>query len=145
MRHTRKVTFAAYFLAIGTLAGCVSAPTWVNRGPIEIVTRKGLLSCYTDANFIDGERMEGTICATPESGFFGGGEPEIYFGPWNRKFMREPASKTTAGIERDYKGKKVVLQCDPVFAMDNKTETGRACKVTVNGQLLVSANVVFKL
>ncbi|SIS23308.1 hypothetical protein SAMN05428955_3443 [Pseudomonas sp. 7SR1] len=88
--------------------------------------------------------MEGTICATPESGFFGGGEPEIYFGPWNRKFMREPVSATTEGVQRDYKGKKVLLQCDPVFARDNKTETGRACKVTINGQLLVSANVVFK-
>jgi len=144
MQYSRCLAFTAMTLASVTLSGCVSAPTWVNRGPADIITGKGLISCYTDANIIDGERMEGTICATPESGFFGGGEPEIYFGPWNRKFMKEPAGKTTAGVQRDYQGKKVFLQCDPVLARDNKTETGRACKVTINDQLLVSANVVFK-
>lgn len=89
-----------------TLAGCVTALTWVNRGPAEIVTGKGLMSCYTDANIIDGERIEGTIYATPESGFFGGGKPEIYFGPWDQKFMNEPDSKTTSGVQQDYKGSR---------------------------------------
>lgn len=144
MSYFRCPVFAAMTLASVTLAGCVTAPTWLNKGPAEIVTGKGLISCYTDANIIDGERMEGTICATPESGFFGGGEPEIYFGPWNRKFMKEPVSKTTAGVQREYEGKKVFLQCDPVLARDNKTEIGRACKVKINDQQLVSANVVFK-
>ncbi|MHB2138332.1 hypothetical protein ACX64L_10330 [Pseudomonas monsensis] len=140
----QQISLVAAALAAVTLSGCVTAPTWTNRGPSTIVTAKGMISCYEDANIIDGERMQGTICATPESGFFGGGEPEIYFGPWNRKFMKEPASTTTAGVTRDYQGKKVFLQCDPVLAPGTKTETGRACKVTVNGQLLVTANVEFK-
>ncbi|MBK5535293.1 hypothetical protein JFT91_22350 [Pseudomonas sp. TH08] len=140
----QPISLVAAALAAVTLSGCVTAPTWTNRGPSTIVTAKGMISCYEDANIIDGERMQGTICATPESGFFGGGEPEIYFGPWNRKFMKEPASTTTAGVTRDYQGKTVFLQCDPVLAPGTKTETGRACKVTVNGQLLVTANVEFK-
>lgn len=144
MFRDQSVSILAFALATVTLAGCVAAPTWINRGPTDLVTGSGLISCYTDANIIDGERMEGTICATPESGFFGGGEPEIYFGPWNRKFMKEPASTTTAGITRDYQGKKVFLQCNPVLSTDEKTEIGRDCKVTINGQLIVSANVIFK-
>ncbi|WP_139835876.1 hypothetical protein [Pseudomonas sp. R16(2017)] len=144
MLRVKSISLLASALATVALAGCVAAPTWVNRGPTDLVTGKGLISCYTDANIIDGERMEGTICATPESGFFGGGEPEIYFGPWNRKFMKEPASTTTAGVTRDYQGKKVFLQCNPVLGTDKKTEIGRDCKVTVNDQLIVSANVIFK-
>lgn len=101
------------------------------------------MNCYTDANIIDGERVEGTICATQESGFFGGGEPEVYFGPWNRKFMKEYASATTAGVAQDWNGKKVFLQCAPTLAIDNKTVEKRFCKVTVNDQLLVSATVKY--
>ncbi|MGE8179284.1 hypothetical protein [Pseudomonas fluorescens] len=139
----KKLHFLASMIAVATLAGCVTPPTWTNRGPIELATEKGRIACYTDANIIDGERMEGTLCATAESGFFGGGEPEIYFGPWNRKFIKEPVSKTTVGITQDYQGKKVFLQCEPVLGSDKKVEIERKCKVTINDQLLVSANVTY--
>lgn len=140
---SRIKCFCLSTLVVTTLSGCVAAPTWVNRGPVELEVWNGLMNCYTDANIIDGERLEGTICATQESGFFGGGEPEIYFGPWDRKFMKEYASTTTAGVTRDWNDKKVILQCEPKLGADNKTITERFCKVTVNNQLLVSATVKY--
>ncbi|WLH82502.1 hypothetical protein [Pseudomonas sp. FP2338] len=140
----QQISIVALALAAITLSGCVTPPTWTNRGTLKLVTANGRIACDEDANIIDGKRMEGTICATNESGFLGGGEPEILFGPWNRKFMKEPASTTTAGVTRDYKGMKVFLQCDPVLAPDSKIETGRRCKVTVNDQLLITADVVFQ-
>ncbi len=143
MSRIQSISLIALALAAATLSGCVTPPTWVNRGPVDLDVWNGLMNCYTDANIIDGERMEGTICATQESGFFGGGEPEVYFGPWNRKFMKEYASAATAGIAQDWNGKKVFLQCAPTLATDNKTVTTRFCKVTVNDQLLVSATVKY--
>lgn len=143
MPRIKSTSLIALALAAATLSGCVTPPTWVNRGPVDMNVWNGLMNCYTDANIIDEERMEGTLCATQESGFFGGGEPEVYFGPWNRKFMKEYASAATAGIAQDWNGKKVFLQCEPTLATDNKTVTKRFCKVTVNDQLLVSATVKY--
>src|SRR5690606_4519346 len=132
--------FLACSIALVALSGCVSPPTWLNKGTGQLTTASGRIVCHTDASIIDGERMEGTLCASHESNFFGGGEPKIHFGPWGRKFMSGLASETTTGITADYQGKKVLLQCDPVLNSDSK-EIGRTCRVTINDQPLVSANV----
>lgn len=125
------------------MSGCATSPTWTNHGVGALKTSSGMIVCYTDANLIDGERMEGSLCATHESGFLGGGEPEIKFGPWGRKFMSAKASETTEGVRRDYRGKAVLLKCAPVLSEDQGRELGRDCVVTVNDQHLVSAVVHF--
>jgi hypothetical protein len=130
-------------MVLTTLSGCVSAPTWVNKGPVELTTSSGRITCYTDANIIDGERMEGTLCASNESKFFGGGEPVIKFGPWNRRFISALASETTNGITRDYNGKQVLLKCAPIKASDQQKEMGRDCVVTINKQRIISAKIIF--
>lgn len=139
----RFLQFFALTAAIITTSGCATAPTWGNKGPGEFTTSKGRITCYTDANMIDGERMEGTLCATNESNFLGGGEPEIQFGPWNTRFIRALSSKTTAGINKDYNGKNIFLKCDPILTADLQKEIGRNCSVTVNNQNLVSAKINF--
>lgn len=141
MSRTRSICLIA--LATTALSGCVSAPTWTNIGPTDLDVSNGQAACHVDANMIDGERIEGTLCSTYESGFFGGGEPEIYFSPRNHRFMREPVSTTTIGVAKDWQGKHVFLQCIPTFAADGKTVQKRFCKVTINDQLLVSATIKY--
>ncbi|WP_415844924.1 hypothetical protein ACMYUJ_19305 [Stutzerimonas zhaodongensis] len=70
------------------------------------------------------------------------GEPEIQFGPWGMKFMKELVSNTTQGVEYDYQDKRVRLQCSPVLNSAGQ-ETGRDCTVTMNAQHLVSATFLF--
>jgi hypothetical protein len=138
----RKFQILSIAITLMTLSACVSAPKWINNGPIEITASSGI-TCYTDANIIDGKRMEGTLCATSESGIFGGGEPKIKFGPWRQHFISALASETTNGINRDYKGKQVLLKCAPVISTDLKIEVGRDCTVTINQQNIVSAKFIF--
>jgi len=141
MSRTKSVCLIALTTAI--LSGCVAAPTWTNLGPVVLDVSKGRTACHVDANIIDGERIEGTLCATYESGAFGGGEPEIFFAPQNRRFMQEYVSTTTAGVAQDWKGKRVFLQCAPTLAADGKTVETRFCKVTISDQLLISATVKY--
>lgn len=132
---------------IALLAGCAAfePETWLNRGHVDIdATKTGLAYCYTDANLVDGERMSGTICGHPTSGFFMKGEPMIEFGPWGFKFMSALVSETTTGVQREYEGKRVFLKCSPVTGPDGHTEIGRDCEVTMNDQHLVAAKFIFK-
>ncbi|MCJ1884711.1 hypothetical protein LNN38_07620 [Pseudomonas sp. LA21] len=134
-------------VSVTVLGGCAQfkPETWTNRGPATMeASDTGLLYCHEDANIIDGERMVGTLCSALTSGFFMHGEPEIKFGPWNRKFMSALASETTKGIERDYEGKRVFLKCTPVLGGSSRTEIGRDCSVSVDEQHLVSAKFIFK-
>lgn len=143
----KKLPIAASAITLALLGGCAAykPETWVNRGPTTIdASKTGLIYCYDDANIIDGERMVGTLCGAPTSGFFMQGEPEIKFGPWNRKFMSALVSETTKGVELDYKGKRAFLKCIPVLGTDHKAEIGRDCTVTMNDQHLVSAKFIFK-
>lgn len=143
----KKLPIVASAIVITLLGGCAlpQPETWVNKGPVTIdASKTGLIYCHEDANIIDGERMVGTLCATPTSGFFMKGEPEIKFGPWNRKFMAALVSETTSGVERDFKGKRVFLKCAPITGADNTTEVGRDCTVSMNDQQLVSAKFMFK-
>lgn len=137
----QKTAFVACVSLAAALSGCIAAPTWVDRGPGEVTTSGGRIACYNDAHLIDGKRVEGELCATSKSGFLGGGEPKIDFGPWGRPLMSNVASETTVGITRSRDDVTYFLQCIPLVDAGRKTETGRECKVTANGQLLVS--VVF--
>lgn len=143
----KRLSILLFVMSVAVLSGCsqFKPETWVNRGAVTMeASSSGLLYCYDDANIIDGERMVGTLCGAPTSGFFMHGEPEISFGPWNRKFMSALASETTKGVERDYKGKRVLLKCTPVLGGGGRVEIGRDCSVSVNDQHLVSAKFIFK-
>lgn len=143
----KKICIVLSLASAALFSGCAQfkPETWVNRGPVTMdASKTGLLYCYDDASIIDGERMVGTLCASPTSGFFMQGEPEIHFGPWGRKFMSALVSETTNGVERDYKGKRVFLKCSSILGADNRTEIGRDCSVSVNDQHLVSAKFTFK-
>lgn len=143
MKTPQLVALASATLLI---SGCIShkPETWTNRGPVTIdASKTGLIYCYEDANFINGERIVGTLCGEPTSGFWMQGEPVISFGPWNRKFMKVLVSKTTQGVEQSYEGKPVLLKCSPILNESN-TETGRDCTVTISGQHLVSAKFIFQ-
>ncbi len=142
MKVTTKLAIA---LSLATLAGCATPPTWTNLGHKTIeIAGKTMITCYTDANIIDGERMEGSLCAHPTSGFLGDGEPEIYFSPWNRRLIKVVASETTSGVQRDWRGINIFLQCEPIESANGRPVPDRKCNVKANGQHLVSATFVFK-
>lgn len=103
-----------------------------------------MITCYTDANIIDDERMEGSLCAHPTSGFWGDGEPEIYFGPYGRKFIKVVASETTAGVQREWQGIRFFVQCDPIESANGRPVPDRNCSVKANDQHLMSATFIFK-
>ncbi|WP_041706145.1 hypothetical protein [Pseudomonas fulva] len=132
-------------LSLTALAGCVTPPTWTNRGhEIVEISGRGMITCYTDANIIDGERMEGALCATPASGFLSDGEPEILFGPYGRRFIRMLASESTVGAEREWHGTRFFVQCEPIESVNSRSVPDRKCSVKANGQHLMSATFVFK-
>ncbi|UUD65727.1 hypothetical protein D16iCDA_08775 [Pseudomonas seleniipraecipitans] len=142
-----KAFYLLPILSLAVVAGCAryEPQAWVDRGSVDIAaTGIGLIYCYEDANIIDGERIVGTLCGEPTSGFFSKGEPVVSFGPWGRKFMRTLVSDTTAGAQAEYEGKRVLLKCSVVTAPDGKTEVGRDCLVTMNEQRLVGAKFIFK-
>ncbi|MCY1547678.1 hypothetical protein D9M68_837470 [compost metagenome] len=142
----RKLSFITLSSTVLLLTGCVGyePETWINRGHVTIdASGTGRIYCYDDANLINGERIVGTLCGTPTSGFWMQGEPEISFGPWNRKFMKALVSETTQGVARDYKGKSVLLKCSSVLN-ENNTEIGHDCTVTISEEHLVSAKFIFK-
>jgi hypothetical protein len=58
--------------------------------------------------------------------------------------VRALASETNKGVEMPYDGKNYVLQCNPTYSSDKKVEIGRDCKGTVDGQLLISVEFIFK-
>ena len=145
MPRTQIRSLVACMFSAVTLFGCAATPkaTWTNKGPVEIATERGRIACYTDANIIDGERMEGSLCASAASGFLSDGEPEVYFSPWNRRFLQVPISQATTGVTAPYENKTVFLQCTPLASTDSKVEAARDCKVTINNQLLVSAKITY--
>ncbi|MFL1386045.1 hypothetical protein ACI77F_00015 [Pseudomonas tritici] len=132
-------------LGAATLAGCTVGPqsTWTNLGPGGIATKRGQIACYTDANFIDGKRAEGTLCATPTSGFLSDGEPTVIARMgYGQKYTLE-LSKTLSGFELPFGDKKGILKCDPMKTEPGKTIPESFCTLTVNGQKLVSAKILF--
>ncbi len=142
MKTTNQLVLA---ISLATLAGCVSQPTWTNLGHknVEIVGRT-MITCYTDANIIDGERLEGSLCAHPASGFWSDGEPEIFFGPYGRKLIRMLASESTNGMEREWHGTRFFVQCDPIASVNGRSVPDRNCSVKANDQHLMSATFIFK-
>lgn len=141
--HVRPA--AACLLAAAALFGCVAIPeeTWTNLGPSNLVTEAGKIVCYTDANIIDGKRIVGTLCATPRSGFLSDGEPQVLAGVNYRQPFRIDLSKATKGEQLPFGDKTGLLECEPDEADGEKSTPVKFCKVTINGQALVSAKITF--
>ncbi|EPM72546.1 hypothetical protein A584_04755 [Pseudomonas syringae pv. theae ICMP 3923] len=134
-----------YLLGATALTGCTVGPqsTWTDLGPGGIATKRGQIACYTDANIIDGKRVEGTLCALPTSGFLSDGEPTIIARMgYGQKYTLE-FSKTLAGFELPLDDKKGVLKCDPMKTEPGRTMPESFCTLTVNGQKLVSSKILF--
>lgn len=134
---------AVLLVIAGVMSGCVARQeTWLNHGHGTVKVEKSMIHCYTDASLIDGERLEGTLCATNSSGFTGDGEPEIKFGPWGRKLIFASATKSLSGVQREWQGKNFNLQCKKILSNAGE-DIGRECNVKANDQHLMSASFLF--
>jgi len=141
----KQISGALTLAVVALLGGCVAAPTWTNRGhQVVEAKRSGIITCVSDAQIVEGKRIDAGLCASPNSGWMNDGEPKIQFGPWNMRLIVALESETTRGVEAEYDGKKYFLQCSPTFNADKSEKIGLDCKATVNGQLLVSAEFIFK-
>lgn len=132
-------------LAATNLFGCATTPkeTWTNKGPSEIVTKQGQRVCYSDANIIGGERVFGMLCATPNSGLLNEGEPLILAGPAYHRLFKAGFGETTKGMDIPLGDKTGRLQCDPFKADANESSPESFCRITVDGQMVVSAKITF--
>lgn len=146
MPFVRTHVAAVSVLASLALSGCAMKPaeTWTNLGPSKIVTESGRYVCYTDAQIVDGKRMLGNLCATARSGFLGDGEPEIWAGTGYRMPFKFPLSTAIKGTMVPLDDKNGFLQCEPLKSEPGKVARETFCKVTINDQVLVSAQVVFE-
>ena len=145
MPSVKTSSLLVCLLGACALVGCTVGPqpTWTDLGPGGIATKRGQIACYTDANIIDGKRVEGTLCALPTSGFLGDGEPTVIARMgYGQKYTLE-LSKTLAGFELPFGDKKGVLKCDPMKTEPGRTMPESFCTLTVNGQKLVSAKILF--
>ncbi|WLG31886.1 hypothetical protein PSH85_16105 [Pseudomonas simiae] len=136
---------ATCLLAATTLLGCASAPkeTWTNKGPSEIATDRGQRACYSDANIIGGERVFGMLCAAPINGLFTDGDPVIMAGPAYHRLFKVHLSETTKGINVALGDKTGLLQCAPLKTQADKSAPETACKITVDGKMVVSTKITF--
>jgi hypothetical protein len=145
MLFTKHIPFAISAIGVSLLAGCAMQPpaTWTDKGTGAIATRKGFITCYTDANLIDGKRTEGTICATASTGFLSDGEPGVFAGvAYSRPFKLE-ISKTYQGFKLPFDDQTGLLKCDPPKTEPGKTIPESVCTLTLNDQKLVSARIIF--
>lgn len=131
-------------IILGFLSGCAAnQPTWLNHGHGTVMVEKSMIHCYTDASLIDGERLEGMLCATNSSGFLGDGEPELKFGPWGRKLIIASATDSLNGVERQWHGIDFYLRCEKILSDKSGDDIGRNCSVKANNQHLMSASYFF--
>lgn len=141
-----KARFAlSIVLGVSALTGCAVGPqaTWTDKGPGAIATRRGFVTCYTDANMIDGQRAEGTLCATPVSGFLGDGEPTVISRiGYGQQYTLE-LSKTLTGFKLPLGEKTGLIKCESMKTVPGKAVPESSCTLTVNGQKLVSAKIIF--
>ncbi|OBS35883.1 hypothetical protein [Pseudomonas syringae] len=139
-------SLAVCILGLSLLSGCAAGPqpTWTNLGPGAIAAQTGYMRCYSDANMIDGERKVGTLCATPTSGFLGDGEPTVIGQMGYTQKYTIPFSRTLGGFELPFNDKKGILKCDPMKNESTKALPESFCTLTVNGQHLVSAKIIFE-
>ena len=98
-----------------------------------------MIACYVDANFIDGERTQGVLCATPTSGFLEHGEPEVSAGVGYSPIIHIPFSSTLNGTEVPVDDKRGELRCTAMKPTADKATSQSFCTFTLNGQKLVSA------
>lgn len=145
MLFAKVIPLAISALGVALLTGCAvqSQGTWTDKGIGVIATRKGVIDCYTDANLIDGKRMEGMLCAIATTGFLEDGEPGVFAGVgYGRPFKLE-ISQTYQGFKLPFDDKNGLLKCDPVKTVPGKTNPESVCTLTINNQKLVSTRIIF--
>jgi hypothetical protein len=147
MSFTRTLIIAASISYSLILAGCATKPeeTWTNLGPSKIVTEGGRYVCYTDAQIIQGERTLFNLCATPNSGMMSDGEPQIWAGTGYRMPFKYLLSQAVKGDVVPLDGAdNGQLKCEPLTHAAGSTAPETFCAVSVKGQVVVSAKVVFE-
>lgn len=143
-----RITVLSIFASV-ILSGCATPATETNTktnyGPGKVVVKDRSYVCYTDAQVIDGELTNVNLCGRSHSGFtFGKNEPQIWAGTGNRMPAAFPLSEAIRGTEVPIKGKRGLLKCDPVEQLTSTSARKTFCKVTFNGQVIVSAQVIFE-
>lgn len=131
------------------LSGCATPATEkntkTNRGPGTVIIKDRGYVCYTDFQLIDGEITPVNLCGISHSGFtFGEDEPQIWAGTGHRMPGRFQLSEAIRGTEAPVKGKRGLLKCDPVEQQTSTSARETFCKVTFNGQVIVSARIIFE-
>lgn len=145
MLSVKAIPLALSAIGISLLAGCAMQPqaTWTDLGTGSITTQRGRITCYTDANMIDGERTEGTLCATPTNGFFSDRGPGVYAGVGYKQPIQIPISNTLEGFKLHFDDQVGLLKCNPLKTETGKTIPESTCTLTLNGQKLVSTKITF--
>jgi hypothetical protein len=146
VKFVRNRFAAVSVFAALALSGCASYPeqTKVNYGPgkIRVVSKEYV--CYSDAQFIDGQRTIVNLCGNSHSGFFVQGEPQIWAGLGHRIPPKFLLSDAIAGTKVPLNGNVGFLKCDPLNQTSSTEPRVTFCKLTLNDQLLISAEVVFE-
>lgn len=145
MLFAKAISLAISAIGVSLLAGCAMRPpaTWTDKGTGAIATQKGFINCYTDANLIDGKRTEGTICATPATGFLSDGEPGVFAGVGYGQPFKLEISKTFQGFKLPFGDRTGLLKCAPLKTEPGKIIPESVCTLTLNDQKLVSAKIIF--
>ncbi|WP_204128273.1 hypothetical protein [Pseudomonas ogarae] len=140
-----RLTAVSVFAALA-LSGCASYPeeTKVNYGPGKIVVVSRQYVCYWDAQIIDGKRTGVNLCGRSHSGFSFDDQPQIWAGLGNRMPPQFQLSDAIAGTKVPLKGHVGFLKCDPLNQTSSSKPRVTFCKLTLNDQLLISAEVVFE-
>ena len=133
-------------LASLLLSGCTSYPqeTKTNYGPgkVDVVTREYV--CYTDAQIIDGERTSVNLCGRSHSGFSFDYQPQIWAGIGNRMPAKFQLSDAIQGAKVRINDHFGFLKCDPLQQASGDAARETFCKLTLNDQVIVSAQVIFE-
>ncbi|AKF46306.1 hypothetical protein ACQJ22_01060 [Pseudomonas fragariae (ex Marin et al. 2024)] len=142
-----KTTHALAVSVLGAslLTGCSVGPkeTWTNKGDGVVATRSGFVTCYEDANLIDGVRTVGFLCGSATSGFMMDGPPEVEAVVGYGRGYHVELSKTLTGMKLSFGEQTGILKCDPLKIEPGRTIPQSFCTLTLNGQKLVSAKILF--
>jgi hypothetical protein len=141
MLNLKPLAIVACTALISGLYGCSSSSTAPE--PAELNVWSEPMNCFTGANYIDGKKVAGTLCATRDYGAYSGktNEPQIVFIPNNEQPIQKSASDAADGALSQWQGNKVLLKCDETLGADYKTVVNRLCRISINDQPLVSAHI----
>jgi hypothetical protein len=142
----RPLSLAVSVFAALALSGCASYPeeTKVNYGPGKVVVVSRQYVCNVDAQIIEGKRTIVNLCGRSHSGFSFDDQPEIWAGLGHRMPPKFRISEAIAGTKVPLNGQVGFLKCDPLNQTDSTKPRVTFCKLTLNDQLLISAEVVFE-